>query len=231
MKGNYGRLFLVCRAIVRLVTRKYDVDLSSVNKANPVVYVSHHQNLYGPFMAYLWMPETIRIWMLHVFLDRKACYKQYKNYTFTKRFGWNEKVSGIAANLISLFVTSLMKSARGIPVYRGTRSVLKTIEQSVVALENNERIVIFPDIDYQDSSPKVKEMYTGFLYIEKYYYRKTGKHVHFVPLYVSKRKRKMAAGDPVVFSGEASFRKESESVLEKIKDKLNQLAREFGDLT
>jgi hypothetical protein len=230
MKGNYGKFFLLCRKIVRIATKKYEVDLSSVDKSAPVVYVSHHQNLFGPFMAYLWMPEMIRVWMLHVFLDREACYRQYKEYTFTKRFDWNKKAAGLAANLVSFFVTSLMKSGRGVPVYRGTRDVLKTFQMSVEALENNEKLAVFPDIDYQDSGSKVKEMYTGFLYIEKYYYRKTGKHVHFVPLYISKSKRKMIAGDPIVFSGEKSFRKQSESVLKQIKDRLNQFAKEFGDL-
>lgn len=229
-KNNYGRLFLFCRWIVRLFIRRYEMDLTRVNQDKPVVYVSHHQNLIGPFYVYLSSPELIRVWMLHVFLDREACYKHYKNYTFTKRFGLNKTIAGIIAYLVSYFITCLMKSGRGLPVYRGTREILKTFQISVEALQKGENIVIFPDIDYQDSGSEVKEMYEGFLFIEKYYFRKTKEHVQFVPLYVSRNMKKIIAGEAILFSGKESFRKESKQVLKQIQNQLNQMAKDCGDI-
>lgn len=230
MRNKYGKLFLFCRKIVRLFKRKYDVDLSRVNLDRPIVFVSHHQNLVGPFYVYLSFNKFVRVWMLHVFFDRKACYDHYKNYTFTKRFGWNRTIAGLAASVVSRFVTSLMQSGKGIPVYRGRRDILKTFQTSVQALKNRESIAIFPDIDYQDSGSEVKELYEGFLFIEKYYYRETGEHIHFVPLYASSNLRKIVAGDAIMFTGKESFRKESKTILKQIQNKLNQLAKECGDL-
>jgi len=181
-------------------------------------------------MAYLWMPNTIRVWMLHVFLDQKACYEQYKNYTFTKRLGWNKTFAAIVAKIVSSFVTNLMKSGRGIPVYRGSRDILKTFQISVNTLKNGQTVAIFPDIDYQDSTSEVKEMYEGFLFLEKYYFRETGQHVNFVPLYVSESKRRIVADKVISFQSNGSFRKESKLILKQIQDHLNQLAKDCGDI-
>lgn len=229
MTTNYGLFFRTCRWIVRRFIPSFEVTLSSTS-SEAVIYVGHHQNLYGPFMAYAWMPDGIRAWIYHVFLDQKACYEQYKNYTFTERFGWNKGVAAVIAMILSFFITRLLDSGRGIPVYRGSRDILKTFRKSVDALNNGEDIAVFPDVDYQNDSSETKQMYEGFLYIDKYYFRKTGKHVCFRPLYVSKNKRKIIGGEKVYFQGDMSFRKESKIILQQIQDNLNQLAKDCGDM-
>lgn len=87
-KKFYGPLFVFLRALVQKVNPKYSVQISEKIKG-PVVYISHHQNLFGSFIILLWFPKCLHAWILHVFLEQKSCYEQYMNYTFTKRFGWN----------------------------------------------------------------------------------------------------------------------------------------------
>ena len=130
---------------------------------------------------------------------------------------------------ISFCITKLLTSGRGIPVYRGSKKIIETMKISVDVLQKGERIVIFPDIDYQDASSKTKDMYDGFLYLEKYFYRKTGRHVCFVPLYASKRSRVIISGEKIYFSGEEDFLSERKVILQKIKDNLNKLALICGD--
>lgn len=229
MKHNsYGRVFRFLRSLVRFVYPKYSVQVPKAD--GPVVYISHHQNLYGPFMIMLWFPQLVHVWMLHVFLDQKACYHQYVDYTFTKRFGWNKTLSRLCALPISYFISLLLNSGKGIPVYRGSRKVLQTFQKSVAALSNGESVVIFPDIDYSDSSPRTKEMYDGFLYLEKYYYKATGQHVCFVPLYVSKKQHLIMAEEQIYFREGENFNTERKRVCEKIHASLNDLARKCGDI-
>lgn len=227
-KNFYGNFFRICRSIVRIFYPKYTVQLP--NNPGPVVYITHHQNLFGPFILLLWFRECIHAWILHVFLDRKACYDQYVNYTFTERFGWNRRWAKICAFLLSFTVSKLLRSCKGIPVYRGSRQIVNTFKQSTAALVKGESIAIFPDRDYSDSSSEMKDMYDGFLSLEKYYFKTTGQHVCFVPLYVSKNKRTIIGNQGISFRDGQIFKEEKQIVYNKIQAELNRLAVECGDI-
>lgn len=229
MNNFYGPFFKGCRWIVRRVYPKYHTRFIKPIDS-PVVYVSHHQNMFGPFITLLWFPESLRCWILHVFMDKKSCYRHYADYTFSERYKWSKGLSKIVAFVASRFIPPLLNSGKGIPVYRGSRQILKTFRESTEALKNGESIVIFPDVEYSDDSPEVKDLYEGFLYIEKYYYRETGKHISFVPLYASKKGKTITVGEPIQFRDDKDFAEEKDYVLKEIQTRLNELAKASGDL-
>lgn len=228
MAEGYGLFFKSARNLVRFVYPSYKAQISG-EIAGPAVYVSHHRNLFGPFVTLLWYPEFIRTWILHVFLDRKSCSRQYADYTFTKRFGLPRALANPAAFFLSFGITKLLKSGRVIPVFRSSRKIIRTFQESVEALKNGESIAIYPDIDYTDNAAGVKGMYEGFLYLEKYFYKETGRHVQFVPLYASKTKRLLVTDMPVFFREGEDFRTEKEVVYEKLHKALNRLAAQYGE--
>lgn len=229
MAEGYGLFFKTVRKFARFFYPSYHTEISG-EIDGPAVYISHHRNLFGPFITLLWYPKFVRTWILHVFLDRKSCSKQYADYTFTKRFGLPLVLAKPAAFLLSLGITKLLQSGRGIPVYRGTRKIVRTFQISVEALKKGESIAIYPDIDYTDRSASVKDMYAGFLYMEKYFYKATGRHVQFVPLYASKKKRLLIAGAPIFFRDGEDFRTEKDVVYKKLHMALNRLAARCGEL-
>ncbi|MBW8347979.1 glycerol acyltransferase [Bacillus sp. IITD106] len=224
----YGPFFLIVRAFIRIFYWRYSTFAPTTNK-EPIVYIAHHQNLFGPFIILHSFPQHLHAWILDVFMNQETCFKHYADYTFTKRFGWNWVMAKLFAWPISFCITKLLTSGRGIPVYRGSKKIIETMKISVDVLQKGERIVIFPDIDYQDASSKTKDIYDGFLYLEKYFYRKTGRHVCFVPLYASKRSRVIISGEKIYFSGEEDFLSERKVILQKVKDNLNKLALICGD--
>jgi 1-acyl-sn-glycerol-3-phosphate acyltransferase len=230
MRDNfYGNLFLFIRGIIRIVYPKYTVQIPT-NVNRPVVYISHHQNFFGPFITMLWFPKHLHAWILHVLLDQQICFKHYVNYTFTKRFGLNKYLANLLAFPYSFLVSTFLNSGKGIPVYRGSRKILQTFHISVAALSKRESIIIFPDIDYSDHSSTTKEMYDGFLHLEKFYYKATGKHVCFIPLYASKNRRMLIANQEIYFRDGEDFNEEKQFVYKKIHDNLNHLAEICGDL-
>lgn len=224
----YGVFFRLCQKIVRMVLPKYTVQVPNALNG-PVVYISHHQNLHSPFTILLWFTKSVHTWMLHVFLDQKACFQQYVDYTFTKRFGWNVGLAKLCAYPLSCLIAKLMNSGGGIPVYRGSRKIIQTFKLSLAALNRGESVLICPDIDYRDTSSITKAMYDGFLALEKYCFKANGRHVTFVPLYVSKHKKKIIAGEPIRFRDGTEFEVEKKVVREKIQSALNDLARACGD--
>jgi 1-acyl-sn-glycerol-3-phosphate acyltransferase len=229
MSNIYGKFFLLSQWIVRKIYPSYRVQIHEKVK-DPVVYISHHQNLFNPFVIYLWFPKSLRTWILHVFLDRKMCFRQYVDYTFTKRFGMNRTIAKICAYPVSFIISALLKSGKGIPVYRESRKILETFRLSVEALKRGESIAIYPTIDYTNTSNEAKNMYEGYLFIEKYYFKETGKHVHFVPLYVSKNNRLIISDEPIAFQEGEDFSSGQKRIGEYMKNKLQELAKQCGDI-
>lgn len=226
MEKDYGLFYKAVRGGLRLFMPSFSVwdQRSSIGKEkDAVVYVSHHQNLFGPITILLWVPEFLRTWMYSVFLEFDTCYRQYVDYTFTKRLGWPTFLAKAAAWPAAWFAVTLTNSGRGIPVYRKSRAVINTLKQTVDALVEGESVLIFPDVEYDDKSPEIKEIYDGFLYIEKYYFRKTGEHVSFVPVYADKKEKEIRIGMPILFGDEENFLAEKKAIAAKIQVELNQL--------
>lgn len=229
MKNKFYGLFVrFIKKTVRMVTPTYTVKDFKVFD-EPVVYISHHQNMFGPFHALLWSPIHIHPWVLHVFSDRKECYKQYSEYTFSERAGMNKTVAKLIAYPLSFFITALINSLRAIPVNRGSRKIIQTFKESVKVLQKGEDIIIFPDVDYADTSPETKDLYEGFLLIEKFYFKATRKHISFVPLYVSKSKKTITTSAPIYFQDDQDFEQQKSIILEKIQSTLNQMAKNCED--
>ncbi|WP_088005724.1 glycerol acyltransferase [Indiicoccus explosivorum] len=227
-RKKYGHFFSWTRTFLRLLFPAYRV--TSITAAeSPTVYVAHHQNLYGPFVILLWFPGFVRTWILSVFLERESCFRQYADYTFSERFGLNKTAAKAVAYPLSFIIPRLLESGKGIPVYRGSRKILLTMNLSTAALMDGESILIFPDIEYHDSAADIKEIYYGFLQLDRHYFKATGDHLAFTPLYVSRNQRIIASGQPVKFKSDIGFHLDKERVCSDIVDQLNQLARDCGD--
>lgn len=199
-------------------------------EVGPAVYLVHHQNLFGPVHTLAWMPGEAHLWYLWVFRERETCYRQYVDYTFTKRFGWPLPVAKGVAFLVSRFVPGLVKDFGGIPVYRGRREILRTMELSQEALLKGESILLSPDRDYADRGPEIGALYSGFLHLEKRYCRETGRHLAFVPVYCSKKQKSVLFGKPVYFAGLQPFRQEQEEMAQTLQAAMNRLGQQCGEL-
>lgn len=222
-KEQFGRLFKLSRGVVRWAIPRYEVE-PLPETAEPVVYVSHHQNMKGPVTVLAWLDRPVRPWVFSAFMSQEDCFNQYVDYTFTERFGWPRALAKIVVWPISYYIAALMNSGRGIPVFRKSKKVMRTMKMSVEALQNGESLLIFPDVDYSDDAEEVGEIYKGFLFLEKYYHKKTGKHVAFVPLYSDSKKRVIRAGGVIRFSGERPFVEERDKVAADIHGELNRMA-------
>lgn len=220
---EYGKFYLIIRKIAQLVFPKYKApQLEPTDK--PVVYVSHHQNMFGPVNVLLWYPKFMRLWGLSVFIDQQACYDHYVNYTFTKRFKMSSFIAKPLAWGVSYFVSRLAQSARVIPVYRRSRQITRTLKESVETLQAGASVLIFPDIDYASDDSEVGRIYEGFLNLEKYYNRKTGEHIDFVPLYANQATKEILYGQAIRFDKDREFIDQRDEKAQELQDELNRLA-------
>lgn len=227
-KTNYGWLFRICRQLVSWFLPRYSYSLpGDLDLSRPTVFVSHHQNMYGPVavLASLSPQIDFRTWVFDVFFDQEACYNHYVDFTFTERFGWPKSLSKLAAWPLSYFVSSLIRSAKAIPVYRESRKIITTMKESVAILNQGSHLLIFPDMDYSSDTDKTGEIYEGFLHLDKYFSREFNSHLQFVPILADKEVKRLEFGQAIEFPGESSFIEERPKVAEAIRQQLNELAK------
>lgn len=214
-----GKLFYISRFFIRLGIGRWSADLPAPE--GPTVYVCSHSDLLGPLATLCWLPVAPRPWVLHVFLDREDCRKQYRDYTFSRRFGMPGPLAALAAWAASGYVSALMGSMGAIPVHRGTAKLGATFRQTLDALEAGDSVLIFPDVDYTDRSDGIGEVYDGFLLLERLWRKRSDRPLDFVPLRLDAAGRTITAGRPARFDRAASWKPELVRVREALRAEIN----------
>lgn len=196
----------------------------------PAVLLVHHQNLLGPVCAEALLPRQPHLWVLQPFTRRQDCRRHYRDYTFTVRCGWPRPLAALAAGACALVIPPLLNSLGTIPVYRGRREILTTLEDSLALLCRGELILLCPDLNYADSTPALGPLYTGFLHLEKLWFRRQRSHLPFVPLYCSRQRRRLVIGPAVCFSGAVPFAQERTQIAQTLRDRINAMGLACGDI-
>lgn len=221
--GFQGRWFRIIRDGLRLLSKfRYDTPVRS-EFTEPAVYVCRHSDNMGPVVTMVNLPLPVHPWAYYVWCDVEECYKQCVEYTFTVRYGWNRRVAGWIARVISVPYVALIRSAGSIPVYRNSLKVRETFKESVVALKRGESLLIFPDIDYSSKEGETGALYDGFLMLERLYFKETGTHLPFVPVRIDSRAKRLELGRCIAFRDGVSFTADKERVIQALHDALNDL--------
>jgi hypothetical protein len=228
-KSNRGVLFYFNRWIARIITSRHTF-VPQAERPVPAVYLVHHQNTKGPLVTMAWLPFPLRPWVLGVFCSHRNCFRQYYDYTFTKRFGMSKVRAAILAFPLSYYIAALMHSMRAIPVFRESKSIVITFRSSIEALVKGESILISPDIEYDSTNPMIGEMYQGFFDLEKYYFKQTGQHLAFIPLHINAQEKCIYAGQAVYFQSDNHFKQEKSEAYQRLKDEFLRLANVDGTL-
>ncbi|MDD2459402.1 MAG: hypothetical protein PHQ83_12940 [Eubacteriales bacterium] len=217
-QNRTGALFSICRAIVRW---RYPYRFAlPAQRPEPAVYVVHHQNLKGPLLSMAWFPVAVRPWVLNVFFSQRACFDQYYHYTFTQRLKIPKVLAAILAWPLSFIIAGVMHSMLAIPVHRETAAVITTFRESLAALSAGESLLLAPDIDYADDRTEVGDLYDGFLDLERFYHRKTGHHLPFIPMQINHQNRQIVCGEPLYCPDSIPFRKAKPDLYQKLKARL-----------
>jgi 1-acyl-sn-glycerol-3-phosphate acyltransferase len=220
----YGPLTTFARILFRLYFGHHEVAYSSAPPV-PSIYLVHHQDTIGPLTVIAWLGTHFHIWALSVFLTQRECFGQYARFTFSTRLRMPRPIAMAVALPASLFVSSLLRSSKAIPVYRESAKIMSTMRQTLAVLKAGESVLISPDIEYTDKSPEIGAMYEGFLNIDRFLWRETGVHVGFVPVHIDRSRHAVIVGNAVHFPGIESFRREKGGVYARIKQEFARLAR------
>ena len=221
-KKKPSTLFKVVKWFVRLFYPKIEIVGIENMPDEPCIVVGNHTQMNGPIVGELYFPGKKLIWcvgdMLHI--------KDVPAYAF-KDF-WSEKPKysqwfyRILSYIIAPISVFIMGNAQTIGVYHDSR-ILSTFKATVAGLKEGANIIIFPEHNKKYNNI-VYEFTTGFVEVARLYYKKTGKELTFVPMYIAPKLKKTYLGKPIKFSAAALIEDEKNRITDYLMNEITAMA-------
>lgn len=98
----------------------------------------------------------------------------------------------------------------------------ETFRSTISALQAGDSVLVFPDVDYTDSTDGIGAVYDGFLLIDRFWSRVSREPLDFVPLRLDTAARRITAGKAVRFDRSADRKSEMVRVREALREEINR---------
>lgn len=229
MEKKTSLFYKFLKALVKLFYGKKETVGWEKMPEEPSIIVGNHSQLNGPLAGELYLPGKRYIWcareMMHI--------KEVPAYAY--RDFWEEKPKifrpffKLASYLIAPISVVVFNNAHTIAVNRGLK-IIATYKETVEKLEEGYNIVIFPEHAVEHNNI-VYEFQRNFIDSAKYYYKKTGKEVNFVPLYIAPKLKKMYVGDAIKFDSSNDIEEEKTRICNHLMDEITNIARNLPEHT
>lgn len=213
-------LYRCIKGIIRLCYPKTRVVGTLPDE--PCILVGNHAQMNGPIVAELYCPGPHDTWcagqMMHL--------KDVPAYAFqdfwSQKPKWTHPGYKLLSYLIAPLSVCIFNNANTIGVYHDTR-IVGTFKTTVKRLQEGRNVVIFPEHDVKYNHI-VYEFQDKFISVAKLYYKRTGKAVCFVPIYLAPKRRELHLGEPIRFDPETPIDQERIRICQALMDAVTALA-------
>ena len=215
-------LFRIMKRVIVAFSPKYTLHGTENLPEEPCVIVGNHSQMFGPIAGELYIPVKHDVWcageMMHWKEVPAYAYKDFWSGK-PKSVRWMFK---IASYLITPLCVLVFNSAHTVPVYHDTR-LISTFRRSIERLQEGSSMVIFPEC-YDEHNNIVHAFQDKFIDLARFYYKKTGTALQFVPLYIAPRLSTLYFGTPIRFDPEADIRLERSRICNALMDDITRMA-------
>lgn len=215
-------LYKIIRWLVWLFSPKFKLEGAERLPKEPCVIVGNHSQMYGPVAGELFFPGKHDIWCAGQMMRREevAAYAFEDFWSFKPR--WTHGFFRLLSHLVTPISVLIFNSAHTIPVYHDTR-LITTYRESIARMREGYSMIIFPERN---------ERYNNILYafqdkfvdLARFYYKKAGVELCFVPLYIAPKLKKMFLGTPIRFRADAPIADERTRICREITEQITALA-------
>ena len=213
-------LYRVIKGLVRLFSPK--MELTGNLPDGPAIIVANHTQMYGPIACELYYPGNRYTWCAGQMMK----WKEVPAYAFqdfwSQKPKWTHPLYKLLSCLITPFSVCVFNNADTIAVYHDSR-IISTFKKTVSALCDGAQVVIFPEHDVKHNHI-VYDFQDKLIDIARLYYKKTGKQLPFVPMYIAPNLGKMCLGEPTVFDPNTSMDTERRRICDYLMDQITRIA-------
>lgn len=210
------------RKAVDIVYPKMELEGLENLPEHPCVVVGNHSQAHGAIVTEERLPFDHYTWCAAPMLNRKEV-AQYAFEDF-----WSAKPKSVRwfywllSRIIPIPASYILSHGSTIPVYRDSRCVA-TFKQSVEKLQEGFHLVIFPEHN-QPHNNIVHDFQDRFIDVARFYYKKTGENLSFVPMYLAPKLKKIFFGQPIVFDPDAPIAQERRRICDCLMDAITEIA-------
>lgn len=214
--------YKVLRFLIRLFYQKTRVVGAERLPDEPCILVGNHAQMNGPLVAELYLPCRREIWCAGAMMRRREVAAYAFQDFWSAKPRWTLPFYRLLSHLIVPLALCLFNNAHTIPVDHDAR-LRATLRLSLEALERGENLVIFPEC-YGEHNHIVHDFQDRFIDLARLYYRRTGKALCFVPLYIAPALREAHIGAPLRCDPAAPFDQERARLKNALMDAITDLA-------
>lgn len=208
--------------LVKLFYPKFQIEGLENLPQEACIIVGNHTQMNGPICSELYFPGPCQTWCTWEMMDLK----QVPAYAYQDF--WSKKPRAVRwfykllSYLIAPLAACIFNNAHTIPVYHDMR-ISSTFKQTISSLQAEEKIVIFPEhnVPYNHI---VNEFQNRFIDVAAQYYRRTGKAIHFVPVYLAPKLKTIYFGKPIQFCPDPPIAQERVRICRYLMDEITQIA-------
>ncbi len=214
--------YKVVKALVRLFYPKMEVVGTENLPDGAAMIVGNHTQMHGPIACELYFPGNRYTWCAGQMMELKEvpgyAYQDFWSQK-PKRSRWFYK---IVSYIIAPLSVLIFNNANTIAVYHDNR-ILGTFRETVKKLQSGASVVVFPEHDVPYNHI-LCEFQDRFIDIARLYYKRTGKELDFVPLYIAPDLKKMVLGRPIRFCATNSHEEERKRICTYLMEQITDLA-------
>lgn len=189
----------------------------------PVIFVGNHSQTTGPLFSEMRLPGPHETWCAGEMMN----WAEVSEYAFRDFWSfkprWTHPFFRLISWLIAPLAICIFNNARTIPVYHDVR-LRNTFRLSVQSLEAGESLVIFPEKN-EKFNRILYAFQDKFVDTARYFYKKTGKSVCFVPMYIAPRLNSVFIGEALRFDPEAPIAEERTRICEEMAARITAMAQ------
>lgn len=222
-------LFKFIIYLLRIFSPKMEIVGDENLPDDSCVIIGNHAQIYGPIACELYFSDDYHTWCAAPMMKLKEV------PTYAYQDFWSQKPTflrpffKLASYIIAPLSVLLFNNARTIAVYRDNR-VLRTFKETIAMLQDKNNVVIFPEHDKRHNNI-IYDFQEGFVDVARLYYKRTGKELYFVPLYVAPNIGKMCLGKPVKFSAATPAEQERRRICDYLMNEITGIARDLPEHT
>lgn len=191
---------------------------------NGGIILSNHEGTDAPMSLEMYCDKPVRMWGAHEM--NSGLIKMYKYQTrvyYHEKKHWNLHLARLFCLLASPLTNLFYKGLNLISTYRDGR-FMKTLRESIDALQNGENIVIFPEDSSKGYLEELEGFYKGFAALCELCAKK-GMDVPVYVTYLKKKERIYVVDKPVLWSQLVKNGETKEQIAQKLLERCNELGK------
>lgn len=216
-------LYLAVKWCVKTLYPRIRVEGLENLPTEGAIIVGNHCKMNGPIASELYAPGKHYTWCAGEMMQLQEVPKYAYEDFWSEKPRWCRPFFKLLSYIIAPLSVCVFNNAETIGVYHDTR-IISTFRQTVKALQEGANVVIFPEHD-EPYDHIICRFQDRFIDVAKLFYKRTGKAVSFVPMYLAPKLKTMYLGKPVAFHPEAPMEEERTRIAGELMAAVSSLAQ------